>query len=356
MYNGVGIRTARGSGTNGYVQRNLAGVRRARTDIKKNCQTPRLGDTVKVRKPNHGLLLHDQMRMVEIELITLADQLREAGMGQSEIQDCLGREREQMMRAVEDGSLCYAPALEMKSTQQLAFQKEIEMEKFAQAFKIEQGSHASIVGSHGAASLPSPRLSPAAHHGAGEPTVLSFAPSWLRGALEASLAEVDAKAAAVNGPLSAAILRRRLVPDHFVLLEVDRTRGDLRSALLEGEALKEVRGALERSGHAVELPDCGAKVFVRPDQYAAVLTALADKKLQPRHIAVSAELEGVVTSIIDGAKHTSVKRRCVAETEPTISEEPSVRVRVKRTFIHLELPSSLCSAPSSSGGCAAASV
>lgn len=33
MYNGIGLNTARGSGTNGYVQRNLSMVRQVREKV-----------------------------------------------------------------------------------------------------------------------------------------------------------------------------------------------------------------------------------------------------------------------------------------------------------------------------------
>ena len=34
MYNGIGLQTARGSGTNGYVQRNTAFIPKGRDDVK----------------------------------------------------------------------------------------------------------------------------------------------------------------------------------------------------------------------------------------------------------------------------------------------------------------------------------
>merc|ERR1712048_48157 len=97
----------------------------------------------------------------------------------------------------------------------------------------------------------------------------------LETALEASVQEADARAATVNGPLSSAILRSRLVPDAVVLLEVDRTLSTLRDALLAGDELANVRDALMSHGHPVELPS-GAKVFVRPEQYQSVVTTIEE--------------------------------------------------------------------------------
>jgi len=170
----------------------------------------------------------------------------------------------------------------------------------------------------------------------------------LETALEASIQEADARAAVVNGPLSSAILHSRLVPDAVVLLEVDRTLSTLRNALLEGDELANVRDALKSHGHAVELPS-GAKVFVRPEQYNSALTAVEDKDLKPRHVVVSQELENLVNRVIGAVKRTTVKRRRVTTTRPCFCTWKSVKVNVevKRTFIHLEIPSSLQSGPSS---------
>lgn len=171
----------------------------------------------------------------------------------------------------------------------------------------------------------------------------------LHAALEASLQEADSRALDVNAPLSSALLESRLIPDPVVLLEVDRTLIALRSALLDGPELAEIREALQSHGHEVEVASTGAKLFVRPEQYEAVVKAVDGLGLRPRHIVVSREFEAKVTGVIEGVKRTSVKRRRVAETAPLYSQEPEVVVEVKRTFIHLEIPSSLrsgLSAPS----------
>lgn len=62
-YNGVGLFTPRGSGTNGYVQRNFAAVRQKRV-----YQTPEQLAAMKgppPRKPNKEILEHDLKRKVE---------------------------------------------------------------------------------------------------------------------------------------------------------------------------------------------------------------------------------------------------------------------------------------------------
>jgi len=184
--------------------------------------------------------------------------------------------------------------------------------------------------------------------GASSKTKMSTSVTDLETALEASVQEADARAAAVNGPLSNAILRSRLVPDLVVLLEVDRTLNTLRHALLAGDELANVRDALVSHGHPIELPS-GAKIFVRPEQYNSVVTSIEPMDLKPRHIVVSQEYDTLVNRVIGAVKRTTVKRRRIATTRPSFCTWRSVQVNVevRRTFIHLEIPSSLPSGPSS---------
>merc|ERR1711953_715800 len=62
-------------------------------------------------------------------------------MGDKEIEENLGREREQMMRAVEDGSLRYDSQLEKKDSHQMAVEKERELARFEKALRIDKGGH-----------------------------------------------------------------------------------------------------------------------------------------------------------------------------------------------------------------------
>jgi hypothetical protein len=165
----------------------------------------------------------------------------------------------------------------------------------------------------------------------------------MEAALEASVADADARAAHVNAPLSAALRQNpRLVPDYVVLLEIGKTRSDLRNALLHGDGLAEVRSMCAPT---VEQPH-GAKIFVRPQQYSLVMNAIEGMDLQPRHIIVSSEFESAVTGVIEGARRVSIKRRrIIGKTKPLFCEDPVAYVHVKRTFIHLEMPSSLPSLP-----------
>lgn len=80
MYNGIGLQTPRGSGTNGYVQRNWASVRKPkdRTQYKTDEELKRL-DEASNKQPNREILDHESKRKIEIKCLQLADALTDQG-------------------------------------------------------------------------------------------------------------------------------------------------------------------------------------------------------------------------------------------------------------------------------------
>ena len=78
MSSNVGLATPRGSGTSGYVQRNLAHMRPRDRDH----AAPYPEDLEKrhrLRQPDKDILEHDAKREVELKVIDLQDQLEEEG-------------------------------------------------------------------------------------------------------------------------------------------------------------------------------------------------------------------------------------------------------------------------------------
>ena len=77
MSDNVGLSTPRGSGTSGYVQRNLAHIR-ARESA---APYPKDYDSLrhKQRQPDKGILEHDRKREVEVKVFELRDQLEDEG-------------------------------------------------------------------------------------------------------------------------------------------------------------------------------------------------------------------------------------------------------------------------------------
>ena len=66
MYNGIGIKSTRGTGTNGYVTRNLSAIRPNRRRRRENDSWR--DDRVKKRKPNKDILEHKRKREIEVKV------------------------------------------------------------------------------------------------------------------------------------------------------------------------------------------------------------------------------------------------------------------------------------------------
>lgn len=64
MYNGVGVYTPRGTGTNGYVSKNFASVPKGRRNDDANFVKP-----LKVTKPNQEMLELEYKKRIEVELL-----------------------------------------------------------------------------------------------------------------------------------------------------------------------------------------------------------------------------------------------------------------------------------------------
>lgn len=81
MYNGIGLTTPRGSGTNGYVQRNLSSVRakRPREDrVADEKDRERLESQLN-RQPNADILEHQRKRQLEVKCAELQDMMEDQG-------------------------------------------------------------------------------------------------------------------------------------------------------------------------------------------------------------------------------------------------------------------------------------
>lgn len=82
-YNGIGLSTPRGSGTNGYVTRNISHVRPAFADQNKGKIYDRDDPSMqpKPRKLNKEIAEHDKKRKVEVRCFELRDKLEDEGYG-----------------------------------------------------------------------------------------------------------------------------------------------------------------------------------------------------------------------------------------------------------------------------------
>lgn len=80
MYNGIGLSTARGSGTNGHVQRNLSLLPSMKhAGNKMRIDDVRTYESPTSRKKDQSLIDHDNKRKIEVKLLEFADSLEEKG-------------------------------------------------------------------------------------------------------------------------------------------------------------------------------------------------------------------------------------------------------------------------------------
>merc|ERR1712061_19837 len=86
MYNGIGLTTQRGSGTNGYVQRNLSHVLQKKDRVNyKTEEEIKWGDKANAMEPNEGILQHQRKRKMELKCLELEELLQEQGYKEEEI-------------------------------------------------------------------------------------------------------------------------------------------------------------------------------------------------------------------------------------------------------------------------------
>ncbi|KAL0917067.1 hypothetical protein M5K25_012108 [Dendrobium thyrsiflorum] len=144
MYNGIGLQTPRGSGTNGYIQSNKFFVKpkSARVDtsaIGGSAQPEGVGG---VRKPNKDILEHDRKRQIQLRLLVLQDALADQGYTDAEIAEKIEEAKKglEVELAASASTASGRPPLSKRfsetQTHQIAARKEQQMETMRAALKI----------------------------------------------------------------------------------------------------------------------------------------------------------------------------------------------------------------------------
>jgi serine/arginine repetitive matrix protein 2 len=99
MYNGIGLTTPRGSGTNGHIQRNISHLRSR--PVRSNFNADNHGHAT-FREPNAEILAHDKKRQIELKCVQLKDILTKKGELSSEEVDKQVRSlREELMASLD---------------------------------------------------------------------------------------------------------------------------------------------------------------------------------------------------------------------------------------------------------------
>lgn len=146
MYNGIGLQTARGSGTNGYVQTNKFFVRPKSGKVSLE-HTRGFGvdqGTAGVsKKPNKDILEHDRKRQIQLKLAVLEETLIDQGYTDAEIADRLEEARKSLEDAAAPVGASGPSAISVTDkrvsdtqTHQIAARKEKQLETLRAALGI----------------------------------------------------------------------------------------------------------------------------------------------------------------------------------------------------------------------------
>lgn len=139
MYNNIGLTTPRGSGTNGYVIRNLSFVRnqKERVNYQTEVDLAKFEQTM-TKKPNKEILEHERKRQIEVQCTELQDTLEEQGFSPDEIQSQVSVLRAKLMEQGgfnEEKEKNGRPVL--TESHQIAQANEEKNAKFKEAFGIK---------------------------------------------------------------------------------------------------------------------------------------------------------------------------------------------------------------------------
>ncbi|KAK6228495.1 hypothetical protein SCA6_000835 [Theobroma cacao] len=147
MYNGIGLTTPRGSGSNGYVQSNKLFVKPKTNPLTVTTRPFEAGQGtagLTTKKPDKDILEHDRKRQIELKLVILEDKLTEQGYTDSEIADKLVQARKALeAQDEEEGQVIPTPTHQKKvsdtQTHQVGARKEKQMETLRAALGIGIG-------------------------------------------------------------------------------------------------------------------------------------------------------------------------------------------------------------------------
>ncbi|CAK5114402.1 unnamed protein product [Meloidogyne enterolobii] len=117
MYNNVGLSTARGSGTNAYVQSNVANLSFSRNKIVYNAEEDIARAEAEVNKaPNLELLDHEYKRLIEIKCVEFEDLMEGKGFSEEEINSKVSEYRKLLFNEFESGRLNMDAELDLRNS------------------------------------------------------------------------------------------------------------------------------------------------------------------------------------------------------------------------------------------------
>ncbi|KAI9476318.1 MAG: cwf21 domain-containing protein [Benjaminiella poitrasii] len=136
MYNGIGLNTPRGSGTNGFVVRNLSFVKPP--PRQKEYDADEFKSNPKVKKANTAILDHDRKRKVEVKCMELRIKLEDEGLDDEAIEEKVDNLRNELLADIEKIGETDGKNLKEYETHQLSAAKEKANEKMKKALGINK--------------------------------------------------------------------------------------------------------------------------------------------------------------------------------------------------------------------------
>ncbi|KAL6427034.1 hypothetical protein ACFW04_009310 [Cataglyphis niger] len=138
MYNGIGLQTPRGSGTNGHVQRNWAIVRKNKDKVTYKTDDSKIDQLNK--QPNKEILDHVRKRKVEVKCAELADILEDQGFTSEEINNKVESYRSLLMGSDIKSSTPQDEfgRINVRETHQIAEAQQEKNAKLREAFGISK--------------------------------------------------------------------------------------------------------------------------------------------------------------------------------------------------------------------------
>ncbi|KAI4215125.1 MAG: hypothetical protein LQ351_002440 [Letrouitia transgressa] len=148
MSSNVGLSTPRGSGTSGYVQRNLSHLKPRDAFAPYPTTLP----SHKQRQPDAAILEHDRLREIEVQVFNLRDKLEDESVDEAEIEAQTDALRRKLLKEADERKIqnknkngSSARGLKAHQVHELAAAKIEESEKLRKALGIredyEEGAH-----------------------------------------------------------------------------------------------------------------------------------------------------------------------------------------------------------------------
>ncbi|KAL6547650.1 hypothetical protein OROHE_009355 [Orobanche hederae] len=144
MFNGIGLQTPRGSGTDGYILSNKFFVKPRTNKVANDSKDFESGQGTAgvTRKPNKEILEHDRKRQIQLKLLVLENKMIDQGYTDAEIAEKLHEARKSLEakeNEADGGNNAVISSERVLETQthQIAALKERQMETLKAALGIE---------------------------------------------------------------------------------------------------------------------------------------------------------------------------------------------------------------------------